>query len=486
MARELRSSVRLDVGLGREASTPQPLDEARPFRIAILGDFRGSSPAPSLGQRAAAQVDRDNLDEVIAQWRPSVRLALPDGTPGVVEFGELDDFHADSLYGRLPVFARLRALRAGLADQATPVRPTGRPPTPPSPADLLASQGSLLDQIVGAAPVGRDDLQAFIQKIVAPHLVPELPPEQAALVAQVDAVSGMVLRFVLHHPEFQALESLWRSVFLMVRRVETGTDLEVHLLHVSREELEADLAAPEAADAGQVYRLLSQSSEGEAAPGWSLLVGAYTFGAQAGDSRLLARLAALARAVGAPWISAAHPRLVGCPDVSQLAPPSAWRPEPDASWASLRRSSEARWLGLVLPRFLVRLPYGEGGETCETLAFEELSDPALHEEFLWGNGAIVGAELLAESFAAAGWRLTPGSRRELDGLPLYVRHRGGEAQVTPCGETLLTETAVERLLEAGVMPLVGRRDTDGLRLIRFQAVAEPLAALAGPWDETLP
>ena len=109
MAREPRSSVRLDVGLGREASTPRPLDEARPFRIAILGDFRGSSPAPSLGQRGAAQVDRDNLDEVIAQWRPSVRLALPDGTPGVVDFGELDDFHADSLYGRLPVFARLRA-----------------------------------------------------------------------------------------------------------------------------------------------------------------------------------------------------------------------------------------------------------------------------------------------------------------------------------------------------------------------------------------
>ena len=486
MAREPRSSVRLDVDLGRGPDAPQPLDESMPFRIAIVGDFRGDAGrgaggATPVQQRKPVQVDRDNLDEVIAHWRPTLRLALPDGSPAVLQFETLDDFHPDKLYGRLPVFVRLRELRAALANRASvpgPASPSRS--TPPTPEQLV-NPGSLLDEIVGGAPPGVEDLQAFIQRIVAPHVVPELAPEQAALVAQLDGVSGMVLRFVLHHPALQALESLWRSIFLMVRRVESSVAVQIHLFDVSREELAAGLGDEEPAG-GEMYSMLTQSSGGEsvAAP-WAFLVGAYTFGTHGGDVPLLGRLAALARAVRAPWVSAADPRLVGCPDITHLASPEAWRQEATPEWSALRRRADARWLGLVTPRFLLRLPYGEGGERCETLAFEELPDPVNHEDLLWGNGAMAGAVLLAQAFEAAGWDLTPGNPPELDGLPLYVRRHDGEAVATPCAETLLTEAAVERLLEAGVMPLVCRRDGDSVRVIRFQSVADPLAPLAGPW-----
>ncbi|MGB7588645.1 MAG: type VI secretion system contractile sheath large subunit, partial [Solirubrobacterales bacterium] len=223
-----------------------------------------------------------------------------------------------------------------------------------------------------------------------------------------------------------------------------------------------------------------EGAEGGATP-WALLVGVYTFGAEAGDIQLLGRIAALARTAGAPWISAAHPWLVGCSGATQLANPESWRPEVAEEWSALRGRAEARWLGLIMPRFLGRLPYGAGGERCELPAFEELRDPVDHEHLLWTNGAMAGAVLLAQAFAAAGWDLRPGIPADLDGLPLYVRHDRGEAVATPCGETLLTETAVERLLEAGVMPLVCRRDGDTVRLMRFQSVADPLAPLAGRW-----
>ena len=491
MAREPQSSVRLDVDLGREPEAPQPLREPAPFRIAILGDFRGEAgrvgAAVPLEARSPVPVDRDNLDDVIAHWRPTLRLALPDGSPEVLQIGELDDFHADRLCARLPVFARLRELRKALAEpapRAGSVRGAPRPTPPgrtPLTAELLAAPGSLLDEIVGGAPAGGEDLRAFIHRVVAPYVVPELAPEQAALAAQLDALSDMMLRAVLHDPAVQALESLWRSVLLMVRRVETCPDLQIHLVDVSREELAADLADAEPA-AGRVYRMLTrlEGAEGGATP-WALLVGVYTFGAEAGDIQLLGRIAALARTVGVPWISAAHPWLVGCSGATQLANPESWRQESAEEWSALRGRAEARWLGLIMPRFLGRLPYGAGGERCELPAFEELADPVDHEHLLWTNGAMAGAVLLAQAFAAAGWDLRPGIPADLDGLPLYLRHDRGEAVATPCGETLLTETAVERLLEAGVMPLVCRRDGDTVRLMRFQSVANPLAPLAGRW-----
>jgi type VI secretion system protein ImpC len=488
MPRAPQSWVRLDVDVGREPDAPAPLREPAPFRIAILGDFRGAAgrvgAAVPLESRSPVPVDRDNVDDVMAQWRPALRLALPDGSPELLQIGELDDFHADRLYARLPVFARLRELRKALAEtapRAGAARGTPPPGRTPLTAELLAAPGSLLDEIVGGAPAGAEDLSAFVRRVVAPYVVPELAPEQAALVARLDALRDLILRAVLHDPAVQALESLWRSLRLMVRRVETSADLQIHLVDVSREELAADLADAEPA-AGRVSRMLTSvgGAEDGATP-WALLVGVYTFGAAAGDIPLLGRIAALARTVGAPWISAAHPWLVGCSGATQLANPESWRQESAGAWSALRGRAEARWLGLIMPRFLGRLPYGAGGERCETFAFEELHDPIDHEHLLWTNGAMAGAVLLAQGFADAGWDLRPGLPAELDRLPLYVRHDHGEAVATPCAEALLTETAVERLLEAGIMPLVCRRNGDTVRLVRFQSVADPLAPLAGRW-----
>jgi type VI secretion system protein ImpC len=145
------------------------------------------------------------------------------------------------------------------------------------------------------------------------------------------------------------------------------------------------------------------------------------------------------------------------------------------------RRLAARYLGLALPRFLLRLPYGPGGETADAIDFAEVGEAPSHEDYLWGSPAIACALLLAESFGDSGWGLRPGERLDIEDLPLHVVRAGGEPTAQPCAETLLTERAALRILESGLMPLASLKGRDAVRLVRFQSIAEPAAPLAGRW-----
>jgi type VI secretion system protein ImpC len=257
--------------------------------------------------------------------------------------------------------------------------------------------------------------------------------------------------------------------------VETGAELKVLLIDLSEPELRS--ALPPGGDPAKspVLRLLA----GHADPvPWSLLVGAYTFGASGDDVDRLAQLAAIGLVLRAPWISGADPRLAGVgPEPGEL---STWTP-PGEGWQLFRGSSLARSLGLVLPRFLARLPYGRGLEECERLAFEELAPGAPPETFLWGNPAIMVAVILGRSFAEHGWALMRGLEPEISGLPVGVLGRGTAAQAIGPGEAPLSVRAADALMDRGFMPLAPLKDSDRVRLVRIQSTAHPIAALQGRW-----
>ena len=156
--------------------------------------------------------------------------------------------------------------------------------------------------------------------------------------------------------------------------------------------------------------------------------------------------------------------------------------ELSGSWAELRRRPEADSVALALPRFLLRLPYGKKTLPPESFDFEEFTELPVHEDYLWGNPAFAVALLLAQSFSEAGWEMRPGTTSEIDRLPLHVSGRAGESVSTPCSEALLTEDAVEGILDAGLMPLVSFKDQDRVRLGRFQSIADPPRGLAGRWS----
>lgn len=489
-----------------------------PFCVAIVGDFsgRGRSEPGSIGSRRAFMVDRDNFDEVLGKFGVEVHLPLGgESSPVRLEFSELDDFHPDRIFEHAEMFQRLRELRSRLSDPSTFRTAaaelglgTGRQPpenphstgTPAPAASAIArmASGSLLDESIertegqavaelsSETPARRvpDELREFVRRVTEPYLVVSGDELKAQAVGVIDKATSSLMRALLHSPEFQSLEAAWRAVFLMVRRIETSQQLKLYLIDISKQELAADLGSSEDLRSTGAYRLFVEKSVGTpGAEPWAVILGNYSFGPGREDAELLGRIARIARAADAPFIAGASSRLLGCPSFASTPHPRDWKMSQEAdgcaAWSELRRMPEADGVGLALPRFLLRLPYGEKTSALESFDFEEMPGTPLHEDYLWGNAAFACGLLLAQSFSAYGWQVRPGVISDIDGLPLHVYERDGEPELKPCAEALLTEDAAERILENGLMPLVAFKGRDLVRLVRFQSISEPPRSLAG-------
>jgi type VI secretion system protein ImpC len=250
-----------------------------------------------------------------------------------------------------------------------------------------------------------------------------------------------------------------------VRHIETGSQLKIYLLDAGKAELEADLNSSQDLRDTKTWRLLGEETVGTpGADPWAVVAGNYAFGRTVSDSQTLARLAKIARAAGSPFLAEADPK-------SDATEP----------WEQLRGSAEARWIGLAMPRFLLRAPYGKNTDSIDSFDFEEMPGEPRHQDYLWGNPAFACVQMLAESFSDSGWDMRPGRHSTLDKLPLHVYETGGEKQVKPCAEVLLTDRDTEWILDQGFMPLVSIKSRDTVRLLRFQSIAKPAGALAGRW-----
>jgi type VI secretion system protein ImpC len=241
-------------------------------------------------------------------------------------------------------------------------------------------------------------------------------------------------------------------------------------MDVSRDELAEDL---ESADprSSAVFRFATQGAAG--APGRaSLVAGAYTFGPD--DVGLLARLAAVGRASGAPWIVAADPKLAGAAEFRGDGDPDDWKIPLPRDWNALRSSPDAAFLSLALPRFMLREPYGKRTDPCD-FPFEEMGQGAPdHESYLWGNPALLCALAIGEGIVEDGEAPTHAT---VNGLPMHVPTIDGEPTATPCVEAVITHGAVAHMLDRGLTPLASPRDGDSVIVSRIQAVANPPRAL---------
>jgi type VI secretion system protein ImpC len=446
-------SVNLDVSAGTQTILSVPETDT-PFRMLIVGDFSGrgfrGERAPIDGRRPIS-VDSDNLDQVLASISPAVQL--PQGT---LRFRSIDDFHPDRIYQRTDAFHKLAELRNQPAPVPAAIRETAQPAAPATPV----SGRSLLDSMMAQAdeePASRvveapDALADFIQRAVEPHLAARQDPRQEEWAARVDAAAGEQMRAILHHPHFQSLEAAWRAVAMLVDRLQPDTDLKICVFDAPLDELMADAAA------------LERSLGGSASAPWALIVGNFVFGQTAEDAARLRWLGRLAASLGAPFLG-------------EAVPPSD---APGLEWQELVHSPEARWIGLALPRFLLRLPYGKDTSPAEQLDFEEMP-VSVHADYLWGNPAFFCACVLGLAFRADGWEMRPARHREIGGLPQHIYRADGESVAKPCAEVLLTDTAAEFILSNGFMPLASMKDQDSVLLVRLQSIADPAAPLSGRW-----
>lgn len=473
----------------------EPAGPQQPMRMLVLGDFSGRPPGSPLPRRPIHRIDLDNFDQVMARCAPALELTL-DGAPASMRFQSLDDFHPDQLYQQADAFQSLRNQRQRLNCPATFAAAAAQmqaPPAPsatPAPAQGAASGGgddfaSLLGGAVRPA-AGKNDFEALVKALVG--AVPGTDARQSSYLAAADSVIGQRMRDLLHAPAFQRLEAAWRGVHTLVTGLELDSGLQLYLVDIGRDELAADLRGAGAQlQQSALYQLLveqpRQSPDG--AP-WSILVGDYQFDASEDDVQSLAALAALASQAGAPLLAGASDSVLGCAQLAATPDPDDWpAPAPAASerWQALRASPHASWLGLALPRMLLRLPYGKLTDRIEQFNFEEADGQLDHAHYLWGNAAFGLAMLLGQSFNEEGWDMEPGTRLELDDLPAHTFRRDGEAHMQACAETWLSERAAEAMLRLGLMPLRSLRDRNAARFQRCQSLAQPPQALSGPWQK---
>jgi type VI secretion system protein ImpC len=451
MPRNDLSTAILDVEPGIAHRSPNAVSE-EPFNILVVGSFSGVQPASG---GAPVEIDRDNFDAVVARFAPELRLEIA-GSPLHLKFSELDHFHPDALHRRVPIF--------GEVEKTMTARPQARAAASHPPA----SAGGILDSILADLPEpanGRAasvaasravpasaadavDLRGFIDRVLASYVSPKETSEQADRRQRTQAIKSELMRAILHASAYQALEAAWRGVWFLVRRIETGPNLKIFI-----------------ADAGANN---SGLPDPPADSPWSVII--LNRGFRDSDEDLQALSDAGRQAMR--WNAAL---------LAESEPP-AEDEKNRVRWSGFRKTPEAAHIGLALPRLIARMPYGESGETTDEFSFEEMNSVPKHSDYLWMNPAFGLGYLLAAAFERDGWRMIPGAVRDIEGLPLHVYYEQGESVAKPCAELLLHETDIEDLLDAGIMPLASIRDTNRVRLVRFQSVAEPARALAGPWD----
>ncbi len=493
--------MQYEVSFGAIGGKPRAAATGKKFRLALLGDFSGRANAgtmetgEALAKRKPIKVDVDNLDDILARMKLELTLSL-DGEEAVVSVpvASMDDFHPDQIVDNVELFSSLRDLRRNLASKSgfdraakTVLSWSGEAPLPPPPrkaagaairTDRKLSDFARLTGRPGSAELAEQSVDDLMRRLVGPFVQPARDARQEQLTARVDEALSATMRRILHHPDFQTAESVWRGVEFLVRRIETGAAMEIVLYDVSAEELAADLAATDQLDTTGLYGMLVEQPALDANQGAiSAIIGLYGFELMPPHADLLGRVAQVAAAAGAPFIAGIGPDALKTPMHEQ-------HPLTREAWTALRALPAASYLGLAAPRFLLRMPYGRKSDPIDAFAFEEFTRQGGLSGMLWGHPALIPAFLLAESFARQGARMQPGSVMNVGDMAYYVYvDPDGDQIALPCTERLYTEKQAVAVSNYGVMPLLSLRGRPELRLGGFLSLAgKPIAGFWGHAD----
>ncbi len=474
---------------GRLDAAPPPWAAKRPVRIAVFGDFSAGAAAgrletgDDLARRKMIAVEFDTLEDTLA--RLEVKLALPigEGGDGVeVEFGELDSFHPDSLYRELPMFKALADLRKRLNNTATfakaasevqamyggPQRRASRSGRRRSKSGAPAADAKLSDfaRLVGIASEVNVDapVDALLKRILGPFVTKAPDPKRDALVATVDSALSDAMRTVLHQSEFQNLEALWRGMDMLLRRLETGPSLQVLLVDMSAEEFAADLSGSSDLTETGIYSMLVDRPSQDKNGGVSLVLGLYQFEPTPPHAELLGRVARIAKAAGAPFITSISSDAF----TDRRNPPHPLMTE---ALEALRGMPEASYLALLSPRFMLRHPYGKKSDPINAFSFEEFTPEEGLRGMLWGHPALLAASLLAAP---------TGSTLSIGDLPFhYVVDGDGDQVALPTTERLINLAAAEMLRRVGIDALMAHKGQPELRIAGLDTVNGDSIALPG-------
>jgi type VI secretion system protein ImpC len=306
-----------------------------------------------------------------------------------------------------------------------------------------------------------------------------------ALIAEIDKKMSDQVNVIMHNERFQQLESAWRGLDYLVSNTETSEMLKIRVMNISKKELGKTLKKYKGAawDQSPIFKKLYEQEYGQlGGEPYGCLVGDYHFDHTPGDVELLGNVAQVAAAAHAPFITGAGSTLMGMDSWQELANPRDLEKifsAPDyAGWRSLRDSDDAKYLGLAMPRFLARVPYGAKTNPVEEFEFEEETGGGDHSRYAWANSAYAMAVNINRSFATYGWCTSirgVESGGSVEGLPVHTfpSDDGGVDMKCPT-EIAISDRREAELANCGMMPLVHRKNTDVAAFIGAQSLQKPV------------
>jgi len=305
-------------------------------------------------------------------------------------------------------------------------------------------------------------LMAFVQSVLDSSVTVE-KIDRAFIdsqVAWIDKIVSEQLDAIMHSPEFQKLESSWRALQFLVQRTDFRRNVKIELISADKESLKYDFEdSPEVIQSGLYRHIYSDEYDTPGGEPYAAMIANYEFENSADDIDLLKNVSSVSAAAHCLFVSSVGSKFFGKSDIGDL-------PKIDdlenymeraefTKWRGFRKTDDARYIGLVLPRFLLRNPYGEsknsrGFNYTESVLGEE------HEKYLWGNAAFAFAVNMVRSFMENGWCVQirgPESGGKVEDLPIHFFNSGKGAQTKIPTEILIPETREFEFAKQGFIPL---------------------------------
>ena len=504
-----------------------------PFVVGVLADLSGmpATALPALAERRFVEVDVDNFDDVLKATKARLCFEVTntlsgEGTlPIELGFESLDDFSPAAIVRQVAPLQRLMAIRtevsklgsAGgkdgpakrlaeiLEDPEVQKTMAAAPTAAPLATPPAAGVATDADPFAGLLGKGVTPLNPVLKKPVIAQSVASLCAAAlgqsslvsseslktiAALVTELDRRLSGLVNLVLHHDAFRTLEGTWRGLRYLVFNTETDAVLRIAVFNATKPELRTHLVpAVEGAEPAALAVKIGVEPFHKARPQpFAVLVGDYAFDHSGEDLPLLTAFAQIAQAVHAPFLAAAAPSLLGLESWSRVNESRELARVSDGpgydAWKLFRKSEAARYVGLTVPRFLSRIPYGADKNPVDEFEFEEDTANGNAANYVWSNAAYALATRVTRAFKDYGWTARIRGHESgglVEGLAVDLfptdRHDGPVERTTEVALSDRTESGLE---ECGLIPLC---HSEGSSVAVFQGVRSLHEPLMGDSDE---
>jgi type VI secretion system protein ImpC len=506
--------------IGTEAPRDPVLKEL-PFVVGLLaslsGERRKTGPVPTEPYR----IDSCNFAEIMSRIQPKLNFSVPSriapGDSMIVDlsFETLEDFEPHRVVQKVPVLkskvaerqcltALLHTLQSteetrayvqelinigqqsGSSDSGVE-KPAASHPMP----DRLSGKPQVqrfLDEILAGTEFGRGEDQRaaailFLQELLGPHKsasgrtdaakdANQLLDDLRGEIARLDAALSTQLDEIIHHRVFQRLEATWRGVEKLVSETPASPSLKIEVIDISKEELARDLSGDVTRSA--LYRRIHKGETSRTGEPYGAILADYEFDHRPEDIALLEKMAQVAAFSHAPFVAAASPSMFGWRDFHDLAwardLSAVFRHEDHSAWLHFRERPESRYVGLVLPHILMRLPY-TGDPVGEFLYKEGGSESST---LLWGNAIYAFGERLTKTFIDSGWHAKISGFEPPGGpitLPVHISQEL-QASLGPT-DVIIADSVEHALSQHGFMALCQLRNSARVAFFNAQSCNKP-------------